>query len=70
MSIYAIGDLHLSFGTNKPMNIFGDHWQNYEEKLEKNWNEIIKEDDVVLIPRRFFLGYISGRYFTRFSIFK
>ena len=28
MSIYAISDLHLSFNTNKPMDIFG--WENYE----------------------------------------
>ena len=53
MSIYAIGDLHLSFGTEKPMNIFGDNWQNYEEKLENNWNKIINENDVVLIPGDF-----------------
>ena len=24
MSIYVIGDLHLSFGQDKPMNIFGE----------------------------------------------
>ncbi len=53
MSIYAIGDLHLSFGTDKPMNVFGNQWQDYEEKLEKNWNENIKENDVVLIPGDF-----------------
>ena len=53
MSIYAIGDLHLSFETNKPMNVFGENWDNYEEKLEQSWNEIIKEDDTVLIPGDF-----------------
>ncbi len=53
MSIYAIGDLHLSFGKNKPMNIFGEKWENYEEKLEKNWNEIVKDEDVVLLPGDF-----------------
>ena len=28
MSIYAISDLHLSFGDNKPMDIFGANWEN------------------------------------------
>ena len=32
MKIYAISDLHLSFGTDKPMNVFGDKWNNYENK--------------------------------------
>ena len=53
MSIYAIGDLHLSFETNKPMNVFGENWDNYEEKLQQSWNEIIKEDDTVLISGDF-----------------
>jgi len=33
MSIYAISDLHLSFGVDKPMNIFGNNWDNYEQIL-------------------------------------
>ena len=53
MSIYAIGDLHLSFETNKPMNIFGENWENYEEKLKLFWNENIDDNDVVLIPGDF-----------------
>ncbi len=53
MSIYAIGDLHLSFGTDKPMNIFGASWDKYEIKLEKNWNETIDDNDVVLLPGDF-----------------
>lgn len=32
MAIFTIADLHLSFNTNKPMNIFGTNWENYEEK--------------------------------------
>ena len=50
MSIYAISDLHLSFGVkDKPMNIFGDRWNNYETKLKENWNKVVKEDDTVII---------------------
>ena len=39
MSVYVIGDLHLSFGTNKPMNIFGENWENHAEKIKNNWNK-------------------------------
>lgn len=50
MAIYAISDLHLSFGVNKPMNIFGTVWDNYEETIKNNWLETVKEDDTVIIP--------------------
>lgn len=53
MSIYAIGDLHLSFSTNKPMNIFGDNWNNYEEKLKENWLKKINNNDIVILPGDF-----------------
>lgn len=49
MAIFAIGDLHLSFSTNKPMNIFGDNWNNHEEKIKKSWLENVKEEDLVII---------------------
>ena len=42
MSIYAIADLHLSFSVDKPMDIFGDNWENHSEKIKKNWIEIKK----------------------------
>ncbi len=50
MSIYAISDLHLSYGVDKPMNVFGKVWQDYEKKIEKNWKETVKENDIVIIP--------------------
>lgn len=50
MAIYAISDLHLSFGVKKPMNVFGKVWDNYEEKIKKDWEEKVKEDDVVILP--------------------
>ena len=49
MSIFAISDLHLSFGANKPMEVFGGHWTNYLEKIVENWNKNDNDDDVVLI---------------------
>ena len=47
MAIYAIADLHLSFNTDKPMNIFG--WSNYEEKIKEDWLSKVKNDDIVLL---------------------
>ncbi|MCM1363911.1 MAG: metallophosphoesterase [Faecalibacterium sp.] len=48
MSLFALGDTHLSFGTNKPMDIFRG-WNDYEKRLEKNWRAIVNEDDTVVI---------------------
>ena len=42
MSLFAIADTHLSFGTNKPMDTF-EGWQNYTEKLRKNWNNVVSK---------------------------
>ena len=50
MQIYAISDLHLSLCGDKPMDIFGDKWGGYLEKIEKDWNEKVCDDDVVLLP--------------------
>ena len=51
MSIYTIGDLHLSFGTDKPMDIFG--WGNHTEKIKQDWLEKVNKDDTVIIPGDF-----------------
>mgnify|MGYP000155580406 CR=1 FL=1 len=48
MSLYVIGDLHLSFGTDKPMDIFSG-WTNYVERLEENWQNKVKPEDTVVI---------------------
>lgn len=49
MKIYAISDLHLSFGTDKPMNVFGDKWNDYENKIKENWLSKVKDDDLVVL---------------------
>lgn len=49
MSIFAIADLHLSFGNNKPMDIFGENWDEHFEKIKKNWEETVTNEDTVLI---------------------
>lgn len=48
MSLYAIGDTHLSFSTDKPMNIFKG-WDDYVQRLESNWRKLICENDTVVI---------------------
>ena len=53
MSIFVIGDLHLSFNDNKPMDIFGENWKNHEEKIKSNWLDQVKENDVVILPGDF-----------------
>ena len=53
MAIYVIGDLHLSFSTNKPMDIFGKNWQNYEEKIKQDWLSKVKKEDTVILPGDF-----------------
>lgn len=49
MNIYAIGDLHLSASVNKPMDIFGPKWENHSERILKNWEALVKDEDIVLV---------------------
>ena len=53
MSIYVIGDLHLSFSTDKPMDIFGDNWEDHTEKIKENWLKKVTENDTVILPGDF-----------------
>ncbi|MBC8589418.1 metallophosphoesterase [Paratissierella segnis] len=48
--IYSIGDLHFDHTKNKSMDIFGEKWLNHDVRIIENWNNTIKEDDLVLIP--------------------
>ena len=50
MALYAISDLHLPIGVDKPMDIFGSKWDNYVERLEKNWKNTVTDEDTVVIP--------------------
>ena len=45
MSLFTIADLHLSLSTDKSMEIFKG-WENYTEKIEKNWNDTVSDRDV------------------------
>lgn len=50
MRLFAIGDLHLPGGDDKPMNVFGDHWEGHFEKIAADWVQKVSPEDVVLIP--------------------
>ena len=49
MALYALGDMHLAFSVNKPMDKFGKVWKRHEAKIEKNCNEIIHNGDTLVI---------------------
>lgn len=50
MNIFAIGDLHLPGGDKKPMDVFGQHWENHFERISEDWRARVTQEDIVLIP--------------------
>ena len=48
MALYAIGDLHLSLGSNKPMDVFGGGWNDYINKIKAGFSMLAPEDTCVL----------------------
>ena len=67
MAIYAIGDLHLSFHENKPMDIFGEKWEGHEEKIKNDWLKNVNENDLVLLPGDFSWSMYLENTFEDFS---
>ena len=49
MALWAISDLHLAINSDKPMDIFGDKWENHHEKIKENWLSKVSPKDTVLI---------------------
>ena len=50
MKVWAISDLHLPGGGDKPMDVFGPQWQGHFEKIRADWLEKVSDDDCVLLP--------------------
>ena len=49
MSLFVIGDLHLCLcDPSKTMSIFPG-WENYQERIEKNWREVVSPEDTVVL---------------------
>lgn len=49
MALYALGDLHLSFQSDKNMDIFGKVWRNHDKQIEKNCNKLITDEDTLVL---------------------
>ena len=48
MALYALGDLHLALGADKPMDVFGGKWAGYMDKLEASLSVLRPEDTLVI----------------------
>lgn len=48
MALYAMGDLHLSLSSNKPMDVFGDGWKDYVQRIETAFAQL-NDDDVTVL---------------------
>lgn len=49
MNVFSISDLHLSGMCDKPMNVFGEGWENHFAKIRSDWLNKVTDDDIVLI---------------------
>lgn len=52
VAIFTIADLHLAGaeGNKKSMEVFGRRWIGGVEKLIRNWNAVVAQDDSVILP--------------------
>lgn len=53
MSLFVMADLHLPLGIDKPMDIFGNAWKNYVNRISENWQSVVGREDTVVIPGDF-----------------
>ena len=49
MALYALGDLHLALGADKPMDVFGGKWTGYQEKLRESLSVLRPADTLILV---------------------
>ena len=66
MSLFAIADLHLSFGVEKPMDVFHG-WSNYTNLIKENWQKNITQQDTVVIPGDFSWGISLSETYKDFE---
>lgn len=51
MALFVISDLHLDTRTNeKSMEVFGNKWKDYIQRIKNNWTAVVSESDTVIIP--------------------
>lgn len=46
--LWTIGDLHLSFEADKPMDKFGPEWSDHADKLKKGFEQVAAGDTTVI----------------------
>lgn len=49
MGLFAMGDTHLGFAVDKPMDRFGENWVNHSQRILTNWQENILPTDTVIL---------------------
>jgi len=49
VKIWALSDLHLSFASEKPMDIFGSQWKDHPERIAAAWRSSVRDEDWVLL---------------------
>jgi len=49
LRLFAISDLHLGFGVDKPMDLFGPQWVGHADKMRVAWDAMVGPDDWVLV---------------------
>ncbi|MBR2615526.1 MAG: metallophosphoesterase [Clostridia bacterium] len=50
MALFTLADLHLSLSGEKPMDVFGGNWADFEVRLKENWERVVSEEDTVVVP--------------------
>ena len=67
MALYAIGDLHLSTGADKPMDVFSG-WQNYVQRICENWCACVAPEDTVILAGDTSWGMTLGEALPDFRL--
>ena len=49
MALWAIGDFHLGFAVDKPMERFGERWKNHVKKIKRNFKKYVWPEDTTVI---------------------
>jgi len=48
--LFALADLHLSLGSDKPMDVFGELWRDHPRRMAEAWDRSVAPADTVLLP--------------------
>ena len=67
MSVFVLGDPHLSTGVEKPMDVFGG-WEHYTEQIVDHWNRLIAKEDTVVLPGDISWGMSLAEALTDFQL--